>query len=272
MEVGQLRKWWQSNGLKLFCVLLILAGTVLSLNLTSQIEQAKLIRELGIVIHQPPDGWNPLTATDAELAYYNYPPRPQNDPAALEQWKQVVSGRWVRPIFSKSNIQTQRDQPVDVIASPAIGLSGAAIKPEEEIALIFRYGYGTPVKNELNTLNNTYTKDMIGDPPVTTHLSLSKGELDTIISKMKEIGFFGYPDWFSVPTQPGGMVGCVTPFESYYFRVECDSGAKGLYWDDNITNANKDADKLRELIRLIKGIVESKPEYQRLPAPRGGYD
>lgn len=185
-----MKHWLRSNALKLACLVIILAGTWLTMGLTDQIEQAKLIKEL----------------------------------------------------------------------------------PGDDIRLIFRYGYGMYTKNELNTLNGTYTKDMVVDPPVTTHLSLSRSELDAIINKMNDINFFSYPDWFAVPIRQGGVVGEVTPFEGYYFKVEYSSGTKELYWDDNITNANADADKLRDLIQLIKGIVESKQEYQRLPAPRGGYD
>lgn|GEM_PF-4826067 len=53
----------------------------------------------GLVIHAPPQGWNPVTATDSELEYYNFPPRPRN-PDDLERWKSVVTNmQWVRPEF-----------------------------------------------------------------------------------------------------------------------------------------------------------------------------
>ncbi|WP_152559314.1 hypothetical protein [Tumebacillus flagellatus] len=49
----------------------------------------------GVEIHEPPQGWNPLTATDAELNFYNYPPRPRNQ-EAMAQWTEVVSkSKWV---------------------------------------------------------------------------------------------------------------------------------------------------------------------------------
>ena len=52
-----------------------------------------------VVVHVPPYGWNPLTASDADLNYYNYPPRPR-DPAKLSQWaSQVTNAKWVRPEF-----------------------------------------------------------------------------------------------------------------------------------------------------------------------------
>ena len=54
--------------------------------------------------------------------------------------------------------------------------------------LIFKYG--VRARNELNTFNGTYTKDMVMDPSITVNLSLSKEELDRIYQKMIKIDFF----------------------------------------------------------------------------------
>lgn len=111
---------------------------------------------------------------------------------------------------------------------------------------------------------------MVTDPPITTKLLLTSEELKSIYTKMNEINFFSYPDVFTVPV--GAEVGIITPFNSYYFKVRHGSEIKELSWDDEITNQNIDADKLRELIKYIRSIVESKMEYKKLPPPRGGYD
>ncbi|HAW50477.1 TPA: hypothetical protein DCX16_05980 [bacterium] len=140
---------------------------------------------------------------------------------------------------------------------------------ESEINLIFKYG--VRAKNELNTFKGTYTKDMTVDPPITVNLSLSKEELHKILQKMIEIDFFNYPNKFSVFVPPGEVVGIVTPHSSYYFKVEYDSKIKEMWWEDNITNEDAKAEKLRELINLIINIIESKEEYNKLPEPRGVY-
>lgn len=138
----------------------------------------------------------------------------------------------------------------------------------DNFGLIFKYG--VTAGNVLNTFEGTYTKDMVIDPPIRVSLSLTEEELDTIYQKMLEIDFFNYPDEFSVtPTE--GLVGIVTPHTSYYFKVIYDSKVKELWWDDEITNPDTKADKLRELIELIKGIIHSKEEYKKLPEPKGGY-
>lgn len=135
--------------------------------------------------------------------------------------------------------------------------------------LIFKYGVGA--KNELNTFQGTYTKDMVMDPATTVNLSLSNDELARIYQKMVGIDFFGYPDNFSVSVPSGEATCAVTPHSSYYFKAQYDSKVKELWWDDNICNEDEKAEKLRELINLIIGIIESKEEYKKLPSPRGGY-
>ncbi len=134
---------------------------------------------------------------------------------------------------------------------------------------IFKYGVGA--KNVLDTFKGEYTKDMVLGPSVTVPLSLSEDEMDRIYQKMVEIDFFNYPERFSVVVPPGELTGMVTPFSSYYFKAEYHSQIKELWWEDEITNKDEKADKLRELINLIRGIVESKDEYKKLPEPRSAY-
>ena len=151
------------------------------------------------------------------------------------------------------------------------GLMGCNAHPPPQTGfnLIFKYGVGA--KNELNTFEGTYTRDMVQDPSITVDLSLSQEELDMIYQKMIEIDFFDYPDKFSVPISPDGMVTSVTPYSSYYFKVEYDSKVKDLRWEAEIINKNEQADKLRELIKLIRDIIESREEYKKLPQPTSGY-
>ncbi|OGO19021.1 MAG: hypothetical protein A2144_06855 [Chloroflexi bacterium RBG_16_50_9] len=145
--------------------------------------------------------------------------------------------------------------------NPAAGESG--------FNLIFKYGI--MAKNELDTFKGTYTKDMVQGPSIRTDLSLSRQEMDRIYQKMVEIDFFNYPDRFSVSVPPGELISLVTPHPGYYFKVEYASRVKELWWEDDVTNQNEKADRLRELIKLIRDIVESREEYQKLPPPRGGY-
>ena len=157
-----------------------------------------------------------------------------------------------------------------IVCSLVFSLSCSTPPPtSSNFNLIFKYGVGA--KNELNTFNRTYTKDMVMDPSITVNLSLSKEELGRIYQKMVEIDFFDYPDEYKATVFPWQSKGLKLPYSSYYFRVEYDSKTKELSWKDNILNKDKRAEKLRELIKFIRDIIESKEEYKQLPPARGGY-
>jgi len=147
-----------------------------------------------------------------------------------------------------------------------------SVSKRNDFNFIFRYGVGA--KNELNTFQGTYTKDMILAPPITINLHLAPDEMYIISKKMIEIDFFIYPEDFKIVVPEGESYGLVHPTSSYYFKVEYQSEVKELTWDNKdfaIFYKDEEADKLRELIKLIINIIEARKEYQKLPPPAGGY-
>jgi len=158
-----------------------------------------------------------------------------------------------------------------ILIAVIAGLAGCntASGEESDFNLIFKYG--VTARNELNTFKGTFTKDMVADPSITIDLTLTEEEMDRIHRKMIEIDFFDYPDEFSIPLEGEEIVKIVTPYSRYYFKVEYESGIKELRWEDEIQNENEEADRLRELIKLIKDIIENRAEYKELPEPSSGY-
>ena len=135
--------------------------------------------------------------------------------------------------------------------------------------LVFKYGI--TARNTLDTYEGTYTKDMIMDPSITIELRLSREDMDKIYQKMLQIDFFSYPDTFAIAVTPGESVSEVTPYSTYFFKVTYASHTRELLWHDKIVRKDEKAERLKELIDLIRGIIESKEEYKKLPEPRGGY-
>jgi hypothetical protein len=127
--------------------------------------------------------------------------------------------------------------------------------------LIFRYGVGA--KNELNTFEQTYTRDMVMDPPVTIKLKLSDSELNSIFQRINDLKLF---DESAEPVEGNGFGGI--PCSNYYLKVQIDSAQKELSWDNC---REKISDKLQEFTNYIIQIIESKEEYKKLPTPKGGY-
>jgi len=125
--------------------------------------------------------------------------------------------------------------------------------------LIFKYGVGA--KNELNTFNQTYTKDMVMDPPVTIKFKLSDDELAGIYQKISDLKLFDIVQ----PTEGNTMV---KPCSNYYLKVQIDSDQKELSWDNCHGEIN---DKLQQFTEYIISIIESKEDYKKLPTSRGRY-
>lgn len=134
-----------------------------------------------------------------------------------------------------------------------------------DFGMVFQYG--GDAKNKLDTFNGKYTKDLILDPNITVDFKLTKRQLQIIYNKMKEIGFFDYPDNY-IPNSNS----YVTPFQTYYFKVMANNSMKELRWEDKHFSEDVKAKNLRELIQLITIMIQDSPEYKTLPTPRGGYD
>jgi hypothetical protein len=158
-----------------------------------------------------------------------------------------------------------------LLSSVLLVLTGCAGDDTQTGEFNFIFRYGVTGMNILNTFQGKFTKDMISEAPITIELSLASEEMDSIYEKMLEIDFFNYPDVFEVTVPEGELARMVLPYPTYYFKVQHAGGIKELTWEEKITNPDEKADKLKELIHLIRDIIELKPEYQVLPEPSGGY-
>lgn len=67
----------------------------------SNIKVEKSAKEMGAIVHPVDAKWNPLTASDEELAYHFYPARP-SDPQKEKEWEATVKDvKWIEPRFTE---------------------------------------------------------------------------------------------------------------------------------------------------------------------------
>lgn len=124
---------------------------------------------------------------------------------------------------------------------------------------IFKYGVGAI--NELNTFNQTYTKDMAMDPPITIQFKLTESERMGIYEKINSLHLFD---------EDGGRIGegtVMVPCSSYYLKVNINSVQKELSWGCD----RKTTDKLQQFTDYVISVIQAREEYKKLPAPKGGY-
>jgi len=149
-----------------------------------------------------------------------------------------------------------------------------------EFNIIFRYGVaGAKYRNELNTFNCTFTKDMVNKPPIQTRLYLNNNEMEAIYNEIVKIDFFSYPKIFDYKPS-GDIFGTKHPYSIFYLEVQNGTKMHSVVWNDkHVMHANNSYvlvgderyDGLLELVYFIKEIIFAQPEYQRLPKPSAGY-
>lgn len=135
----------------------------------------------------------------------------------------------------------------------------------QDFGFILRYGVGA--KNELNTLKGTFTKDLISAGTSTGKLELSKDELQRIFDHMYAMKIADYPEQYQEASQMH-----VTPYITYDLTINYKGNSKHILWKDDSYSKSRQAAQLRGLFNQIITMIESKPEYKKMPPPVGGYD
>jgi hypothetical protein len=129
------------------------------------------------------------------------------------------------------------------------------------------YGFG----NELNTFEQTYTKDLVLDGYITVDFWLTEAEQESIRNKLDVVDFFHFPDTLIYQIGTDSIMVRIEPDPGWQFlRVADANRDKIVYWCYPFSVENEFVPRLVELKNLIIDIIESKPEYAALPAAKGG--
>lgn len=128
----------------------------------------------------------------------------------------------------------------------------------------FVFSYGSCITVQVDTFQDRLTRVVEQEREIIP-FSLNGREKAMIYSKMLEIGFFAFPEHFSIPTPESGTMGVVTPADTYGFRVRSGATTKEPHWTDEIVDPNTpEADKLRQLVKLMERIIAAQPEMKKL--------
>lgn len=144
-------------------------------------------------------------------------------------------------------------------------------KMPEEMPSVFsfsvRFGYGEVNKNEINTFQNTFTKDLIMNGTATTEIIFTKDEMRSIYEEMREVNIMGAKDLV-----PSNNNCSRKPFSEDSWELLINGQTKTFSWSDKYCEPTSDAKQLLELRKYIQKIVESKEAYLLMPKAKGGYD
>ncbi|MFK3939211.1 hypothetical protein ACI2JA_17050 [Alkalihalobacillus sp. NPDC078783] len=126
----------------------------------------------------------------------------------------------------------------------------------------FSLKYGVALKNELNTYDHTYIKDLISNGTAETELTFTEEEL------LQTYDLFKDSNLFELSKAIGPL--CKEPYDKYELKMTVNEQEHHLSW-----NTSCHAEELLEwekvMKELHKEIIHKKPEYQQLPEASGGY-
>ena len=132
---------------------------------------------------------------------------------------------------------------------------------------IVRFGYGDVNKNEINTYQDTATKDLIAKGTATANITLTMEEMRSIYEKMREINIMGTKELV-----PAKMRCSQVPYSEDSWKININGETKTFTWSDENCEITDDAAQLLELRNFIQHIVAGKEAYKVLPESEGGYE
>ena len=128
----------------------------------------------------------------------------------------------------------------------------------------FSLKFGITAANELNTYENTFTKDLIEAGTVMTEMVLTDEEMEIIYEK------FRYADVVGLPEVEGGDI-WQDPYDQFQLVMTVADKEYRLHWDH--ASPSKEKYRWEEVMIFLKEDIRfSKEEYKSLPEAVGGYD
>lgn len=134
-------------------------------------------------------------------------------------------------------------------------------KPDD---FAFSLKYGVTAANEINTYDNTYTKDLVIDGTITTVMTLTNEEMEIFYEKFRDTNVL------KLPQEKGGST-CMEPYYRYKLNMTINGEDHNLTWDASCET--RAINKWEETMYFLNTeIIFPKEEYKALPKPTGGYD
>jgi hypothetical protein len=157
-----------------------------------------------------------------------------------------------------------------LVISIAADGSTQTVLPGSAVDLVLRYG--SCWTRELDTAKGKFTGDM-ANPSTTIDLRLTDVEMAEIEKQLNDMDFWNlekFPAILRPPANNSGL-GCGhAPSSPIFIRVTRGSMVREVLWDDVPCAPTREAQALRDLERLIRGMIEAKPEYRQMLSDRRG--
>jgi predicted small lipoprotein YifL len=135
----------------------------------------------------------------------------------------------------------------------------------------FRLNFEVDGKNQIDTYNGTFTKDLIIDGTKTIDFIVPENIKKEIFNKMTEIGIMSFPDTLNLDDL------YISPSCDYDLHITVNGTVKAVVWTDGFYPYRYEdlPEKNKEFLGLVKYIsdyIYGTDEYKQMPEANGGYD
>ncbi len=140
---------------------------------------------------------------------------------------------------------------------------GPIVADEQLVRVHFHYHF----KNELNTFEMTFQKDLVIDGVICTDFWFTTEEQGEILAKAEMHHFHQFPDtiksepWAAIDPDPGRQI----------LRIKHEDRDHTVSWYHPLPEDHEYVSDLLALRDFLIELIESKPAYKSLPPTRGGY-
>ncbi len=154
-------------------------------------------------------------------------------------------------------------------ANPTSTTSGAQLSIEQPADFGFVAAYGAYGKNEIDTFEGTFKKDIISQskPNPTVQMRLTEKELASLYQDLRAMRILDYPS--NMDSTNTGITAS-TPI-SYRLDILAGGVRKSIYWEHGEFGGTEQARALLAWFEKLRAMIEAKAEYQRMPPLEGGY-
>lgn len=134
----------------------------------------------------------------------------------------------------------------------------------------FSIQFGIGKSNEIDTFNDTVTKDLIEGGTVTVAIALVDEEMTDVYEKMKEINIVGRKKL--IPEPINGTSCEQEPYEEDEWKIMISGETITHSVSGTYCEPTSDAKQLLELRNFVWRKVIAKEKYRALPESKGGYE
>jgi hypothetical protein len=141
----------------------------------------------------------------------------------------------------------------------------------------FKIDFGTYGKNNINTYNDTFTKDLVTAGSETIDFMISADKMRDIYKKFLEYRIYDLPDDINAEIEmiEGKTYSCVTPYREYSLTYTSEGKTRTIVYNEGepwpVEDSPDTRDRLRNFVDIISDYIYSTEEYEKMSPAEGGY-